>query len=84
MISSKTIEKSMRDQSVNYYIGALEQGGNSEIDPQIKIWEPKVIEYMKRGMLTQKQIKMVKIAIKRYKYRMALKFEPCEIYKGTI
>jgi hypothetical protein len=87
MVSSKTIEKQMRDESVNYYVGALEQADNPEIEPQIYIWEPKVISYMKKGMLTKKQLKMVKDAIDRYKifkFAEALKCESCKIYKGTI
>jgi hypothetical protein len=87
MISAKTIEKQMRNESVNYYAGALEQVDNPEIEPQIKIWEPKVIKYIKEGMLTKKQIKRVKDAIDKYeclKFTNALKCEPCKIYKGEI
>jgi hypothetical protein len=87
MVSSKTIEKQMRDESVNYYAGALEQADNPEIEPQIKIWEPKVIRYMNKGELTKKQIKRIKDAVDKYKimqFAKALKCESCKIYKGTI
>jgi uridine kinase len=87
MISAKTIEKQMRNESVNYYVGALEQVDNPEIEPQIKIWESKVIKYMKEDMLTKKQLKRVMAAIYKYeslKFAEALKCDPRKIYKGTI
>lgn len=73
------IEKQMRNESVNYYIGALlEQADNPEIKPQIKIWEPKVANYMENGNLTLKQLSRIKNAIEKYMFVTIIK------PKGTI
>jgi hypothetical protein len=77
------IEKQMRNETVNYYVGALGQVDNPEIAPQINIWQPKVVAYGKKDMLTKKQTNRIKQALKVYLFKSALMSEPSyKIYGG--